>query len=88
MLQAKFFERVKIDRMIQKAKREVANKDSTKEQQDAAAAKLAQLEEDLQVHKLPLSLYWSSLPDAMSATGWCEQHIAAVRHSLARATLP
>ena len=49
MVQAKFFERVKIDRMIQKAKREVAKEDSTKEQQDAAAAKLAQLEEDLQV---------------------------------------
>ena len=49
-MQAKFFERVKIDRMIQKAKRELAKKDSTKEHQDAAAAKLAQLEEDLQVH--------------------------------------
>ncbi len=48
-MQAKFFERVKIERMIDKAKKEAAKADSSAEVQAAAAAKLARLQEDLQV---------------------------------------
>jgi len=49
LLQAKFFERIKIERKIEKLKREVAADGILPEAKAAAVGKLAEHEEDLQV---------------------------------------
>jgi hypothetical protein len=71
-LQAKFFERIKIERKIEKAKREVAAKNNTPEAIAAAVRMLAEQEEDLQVisvlqsssvHHMPSLFFFDSPPE-------------------------
>jgi hypothetical protein len=67
LLQAKFFERRKIERKIEKAKREVAAEDCTPDAKAAAVEKLAEYEGDLEVGFREVRLFYFPDSPAFSA---------------------